>query len=321
MVNTIAMESPVVSVVMITYAHEKFIAQAIESILMQECSFPVELIIANDFSPDNSNAIIELYSSKLPANFSLKYLNREKNWGMMPNFLDALRQASGRYIAICEGDDFWTDSKKLQKQVDFLEANPEYSICFHAVNIVYENGIIPFFKDVNEATPETNTIFDLFHHNIIHTMSVLYRNVKDLPNWMETAYPGDWPLHIINATHGKIKFLNENMASYRVHHGGVHSTTGGDDERTLQTFENICIELEKRGLTKEAAAARNEYQDKYATFYGLRKGKNKKYNRFQMSGLLWNHARIKFRLLFWLPLVFGNGAYKIPICLKKITGS
>lgn len=311
------MNSPLVSVVMITYAHENFLAQAIESILMQQCSFSVELIVANDCSPDNSDAVIASFHDKMPPHITVRYLKREKNFGMMPNFLDALKQASGKYIALCEGDDFWTDPKKLQKQIDFLEANPEFSICFHAVDIVYENGIIPFFKDVNEKTPEENSIFDLFDHNIIHTMSVVYRNFNDLPDWMETAYPGDWPLHVINATHGKMHFMKDNMASYRVHHGGVHSTTGGDDERTILTFENVCNELEKRGLTKEASVCRFYYQDKFSKFYGLRKGKIREFNRLQMSQILWKHSKLKFKLLFWLPLVFGTNSYKVSQFFKR----
>ena len=105
-----------VSVVMITYGHEKFIREAIEGVLMQECDFEVELILANDCSPDQTDSVIQDIIKNHPKGCWIKYIRQENNIGMMPNFIFALKQCKGKYIALCEGDDYWTDPLKLQKQ-------------------------------------------------------------------------------------------------------------------------------------------------------------------------------------------------------------
>ena len=112
-----------VSVVMITYGHENYIEQAIKGVLMQECDFQYELIIANDCSPDNTDRIVQKIIDNTNNADRIKYVRHTVNKGMTANFLWTLQQASGKYIAICEGDDYWTDPLKLQKQVDLLEVN------------------------------------------------------------------------------------------------------------------------------------------------------------------------------------------------------
>lgn len=112
-----------VSVCMITYGHEKFIGQAIESVLMQQTNFAIELLIANDHSLDNTDQQIRHYIATHPKGHLIKYILREKNWQMMPNFINALQQCSGKYIALCEGDDYWTDPNKLQRQYEIGRAH------------------------------------------------------------------------------------------------------------------------------------------------------------------------------------------------------
>src|SRR5690606_34101688 len=126
---------PLISVCMITYNHEAYIKQAIEGILMQQTNFDVELIIADDCSTDRTETIIRELIENHSENFKIKYYRHDINIGMMPNFIFSLKKCTGKYIALCEGDDYWTDPLKLQKQVDFLEGNPEYGICFHNVRI------------------------------------------------------------------------------------------------------------------------------------------------------------------------------------------
>jgi glycosyltransferase involved in cell wall biosynthesis len=110
-----------VSVIMITYKHEQFIAKAIEGVLMQKCDFEVELIIADDCSPDKTEEKVFQIIKNHPKNSWIKYTKHKTNKGMISNFNWALNQCKGKYIAMCEGDDYWTDPLKLQKQVDFLE--------------------------------------------------------------------------------------------------------------------------------------------------------------------------------------------------------
>ena len=125
-----------VSVVMMTYGHENYIRQAIEGVLMQNCFFEVELIVANDCSTDKTDLIIKDIIQNHPRGNWIKYHHHEKNVGMMPNFIFALHQATGKYVALCDGDDYWTDPLKLQKQVGFLEENEEYVLCFHKIKIL-----------------------------------------------------------------------------------------------------------------------------------------------------------------------------------------
>lgn len=132
-------ERVLVSVVMITYGHEKYIRQAIEGVLMQQGDFDLELVIANDCSPDNTDAVVQDVLSHHSNAHWIRYVRHEKNIGMMPNFIFALQQAKGKYIALCEGDDYWTDPCKLQKQVDFLEANPDYSICWTKYKVLKQS--------------------------------------------------------------------------------------------------------------------------------------------------------------------------------------
>ncbi|MEG1611126.1 MAG: glycosyltransferase [Alistipes sp.] len=119
---------PMVSVCMITYNHAPYIRQAIEGVLMQQTSFPIELIIGEDCGTDATRAIVKEYETQRPDLIVGQY--PEHNRGMMNNFMTVLSASQGKYIALCEGDDYWTDPLKLQKQVDFLEAHPDYGMCY-----------------------------------------------------------------------------------------------------------------------------------------------------------------------------------------------
>lgn len=207
-----------ITVLMITYGHKKFIEQAIAGVLMQKTNFSVELIIANDCSPDNSDEVIQKAISELPQNISVNYIKNDKNLGPNPNFVNAFKDIKSKYIALCEGDDYWTDPLKLQKQVDFLEANEDYSVCFHNVEEVDINGkTLGNYHVISEIEEKTYTIEDLANGNFIHTPSVVFRNqFEELPDWFLYCPIGDYPLHLLNASYGKIKYIPSQMASYRV---------------------------------------------------------------------------------------------------------
>ncbi len=208
------MSEPTLSVCLITYNHEKYIAQAIESVLMQKVNFSMEFIIAEDRSPDSTREIIRKYAAQNP---EIKLILQEKNVGAARNFMDLINAAKGKYVAYLEGDDFWTDSLKLQKQVDFLENNPNFAICFHAVNVVLENDPQKSYIS-NRDQKEVTDFDDLAFGNYIHTLSCVYRNglFGDFPDWYAAMEIGDYPLHLLNAQHGKIKFLADVMATYRI---------------------------------------------------------------------------------------------------------
>jgi glycosyltransferase involved in cell wall biosynthesis len=205
-----------VSVCIVTYGHEKFIAQAINGVLMQDCDFEVELIIANDCSPDNTDEVIQNILVNHPLASRIKYIKQDENLGMISNFIFAMKECKGKYIALCEGDDYWTDPLKLQKQVDFLEANPDYVLCFHQVNILKINGEIvdDFITKVPENYETIETLARL--GNYIHTPSVVFRNtIKEFPFEFSQSPIGDYFLYMMLAEHGKLKYLEGNMAVYR----------------------------------------------------------------------------------------------------------
>lgn len=215
-----------VSVGMPTYGQEQFIAEAVLGVLSQQCDFEIELIVADDCSPDNTAEIVQHIIETHPNGSWVKYIRHEKNKGAIPNFAWTFSQAKGNYIAACEGDDYWTDPLKLQKQVDFLEKNPEYSIVFHKVKEVDVNGI-PVQNALNRADiEETYDINYLATGNFIHTPSVVFKkNFSKFPEWIDMSPIGDYPLHMLNAQHGLIKYLPEEMAAYRIGSGIWSSQT------------------------------------------------------------------------------------------------
>lgn len=211
------MSKPKVSIVSITYNQELYIAQALESFVTQKADFAFEAIIADDASSDKTPQIIQEYAEKYPE--IIKPILRKKNVGISKNLYDAMRQSSGDYIALCEGDDYLTDPKKLQRQADFLDNNLDFALCFHPVRVFFEG------KDGEDFTyPSADTrnfsSNDLLKTNFIQTNSVMYRR-QDYTTMPENILPLDWYLHLYHAQFGKIGFLDTIMAAYRRHAGGL----------------------------------------------------------------------------------------------------
>lgn len=207
-----------VSVCMITYNHEKFIGDAIEGVLMQQTDFPVELIIGEDCSTDNTRKIVLQYTEKYPD--IIRLLLPESNLGMMKNFIKTMEAAKGKYIALCEGDDYWTDPYKLQKQVDFLEANRDYIACFHNAFIQSGESIIKLFNELNQK--KYPTAVDLIEKRwFIATASLVFRNEIEIPNWFTGIVNGDYALELILATRGNFYYIPDVMSVYRLHNQSV----------------------------------------------------------------------------------------------------
>jgi len=265
------MLQPTVSVCVITYSHEKFIAEAINGVLMQECDFEVELILANDCSSDNTDEVIQNILKNHHRASWVKYIKHKKNLGMMANFIFAMQECQGKYVALCEGDDYWTDSLKLQKQVDFLEANPNYAICFHKVNILHD-GIIKE-DTITAKVPETTTIKDLAKGNYIHTCSVVFRNnlFPEFPKYFNQSPVGDYFLHMLNARYGTIKYIDEIMGVYRLHGTSVWSSKTQNERELIWVpfLENI-----KPNFDKEVQDILNAQIDFYIKPNEKRKGWN-----------------------------------------------
>lgn len=268
-----------VSVVMITYGHEKHIREAIEGVLMQKGDFNLELIIANDSSPDATDIVIsEILKTHSKAD-RIRYIKHEKNIGMMPNFIFALQQTQGKYIALCDGDDYWTDPYKLQKQVDFLEANSDYVLSFHKVKILKPSGefVDDFITNVPENYETQETLARL--GNYIHTPSVVFRNIKmEFPPEFSLSPVGDYFLYIMLTEHGKLKYLEEEMAVYR-YGVGIHSSkTSLNITKTVFNFYSLLLSysnnpkinqilLERHATNFEnfESIIRNEYSESFVS--------------------------------------------------------
>ncbi len=207
---------PVLSVCMLTYNQERYIAQAVESVLMQQTTFPFEIVIGEDCSTDGTLAVLLKLTSRHPDRIRL--LRRDRNLGMMANSAQTLAECRGHYLALLEGDDYWTDAHKLQKQIDALIAHPDWTICFHSVRCIQEDGSRPDFVFPRSSPGEVLTVEDILRRNFIQTCSVVYRRViRELPAWMSRLQLGDWPLHILHADQGNIGYLPQQMAVYRIH--------------------------------------------------------------------------------------------------------
>jgi glycosyltransferase involved in cell wall biosynthesis len=217
-----------VSVKMLTFKHDNYIAQAINSVLMQVTDFDFELIISDDCSPDNTEHIVKDIQKFHPKGHLIKYFRHKKNIGILPNGLFAVQQCKGKYIAFCEGDDYWTDSNKLQKQVEFLEENNDFSICFTDYVVFNESNKEYSYPDLIERF-KNKTVFtsrNIILSNIIPTATAMFRVRKEVFSKLDPSlYPVDWFLHILNSEYGKIKFLPFVSTVYRKHVGGVCSSS------------------------------------------------------------------------------------------------
>jgi glycosyltransferase involved in cell wall biosynthesis len=234
-------EKIMVSVCCSAYNHEKFIRDAINGFLMQKTNFPFEIIIHDDASTDGTANVIREYENKYPELIKPIYQKENKlSKGLKPLQNFVWPRCSGKYIAMCEGDDYWTDSYKLQKQVDFLETNQEYSLCFHKIKVLLKNGMI-VDDFITKIRNDVTTIKDLaMFGNYIHTLSVVLRNDFEIPPWFSNCPIGDYAFYFIAVRKRKIKYLHESMGVYRFG-VGVHSSSSSYNIKatTFLTIQEI----------------------------------------------------------------------------------
>lgn len=253
----------VVSVCMITYNHENYIKQAIEGVLMQQTSFPIELIIGEDCSTDNTRKICIEYQAKYPD--IVRLILPEKNLGIKRNFIETMQAAKGNYIALCEGDDYWTDPLKLQKQVDFLEINPDYRLSFHKVDVISE-GVqqTDLYQHLEEREYFATEIFEKW---TVPTCSILFRNNFKL-KWNKNILFGDIFLFLSILEHGKAYCHNFLGAAYRRNIGGI---SVNPDIKIKQKLFYQYKYMSKRFPDLKSISTRkmNEYLDQliYAPFF------------------------------------------------------
>lgn len=304
------MSLPIVSVCMITYNQDPYLEEAILGVLKQETNFNVELIIVNDASADNTEKIVKrLIESHAKGNW-IKYFKHEENIGMMPNFEYALNQCSGQFVATCEGDDYWTDPFKLQKQVDFLECNPDFVICYHPVNVLFPDGKMEEDYLVKcLIQKEESNIYDLaVLGNFMHTPSVVFRNILKLyPESFIKSPIGDYFLWMLLAQSGKIKKLPDVMAVYRLG-VGVLSNLSHDEERVkLIITLNLLLEHIGDETILEIINLRIQKLKMISLPYSIRSLNN--INVFNKPKTLVNHIsfyNLIFAVLFKFKIVFSR---------------
>jgi len=237
-----------VSVLMLTYNHEPFIAQAIESVLMQRTRFPYELVIGEDCSTDGTREIVRRYAEKHPD--IIRPLFREQNLGGHRNFVDTLAHCRGEYVALLEGDDYWTDPYKLQKQVEFLDTHPGCALCFHKVLVVHDDKSRAPYVFEPKYLKQTYTLKDYLGSDFLQTGSIMLRSslIGDYPIWYYQLPIGDWGLVTFLAEHGDLGYIDELMGVYRIHAGGVWSAAQRfvQLQRKIQTLTMINVHLRFR---------------------------------------------------------------------------
>lgn len=261
-----------VSILVMTYNHEKFISQALESVAMQETNFEYEILISEDCSTDRTRQIVLDFHAAHPENVRL--LLSEQNIHSNEIVVRGIRAARGEYIALLDGDDYWTSPHKLQKQVDFLDHHPECSLCFHNARIFHEaDG-----REGRNWTPpgqkEISTLADIWMGNFIATCSTMFRRglIGDIPVWYNDFFPiTDWPLHILNAEHGKIGYIDEVMGMYRYHPGGLYSpfSETRKQQETLKFYHTMNKNLNYR-YDRIVKAAISKYFFEWAEEYRAR---------------------------------------------------
>ena len=207
-----------VSIWMSAYNHEKYISQCLDSVLAQKTDFDFEIVLGEDFSKDRTREIVIEYKNRYPDKFKL-YLP-EKNIGMMEMDIATWNLCTGEYIALLNGDDYWTDENKLQVQADFLDNNPDAVMCYHKAKVENETTGYVFETVYPESGEELNAEYLLLGYNPVMTPTVMIRNILDVPDYYRELPYGDMPLYLLLSQKGKIKYIDRLMSLYRIHPSG-----------------------------------------------------------------------------------------------------
>lgn len=298
-----------VSVCCITYSHEQYLSQAIESVMAQAFDGIVELVIGEDCSPDGTRALALAYQAQYPSR--IKVLTPAHNLGVMVNLTATLAACDGDYIAILDGDDYWTDSTKLQRQVDALQANPDCAFCFHDADIGYEStSTLPpvvFSQHIaahalpppSAATkPLRFTQLDLARVGwIAPTASLLFRASslpQPLPTWFTGVFSGDYTLQLLSTQHGYALYLPRIMAHYRLHEQSITVASAN----SIYQFERRIYEarmFQQHVFDKKHKKHADIYLAiqcrHYANYLG---GQNKRWEQMRYAGkyLFYNWQRV-----------------------------
>lgn len=264
------------SVRLMTFNHAPFIQEAIESILMQKTNFFVEVVVGDDFSTDSTLDIIKKYKST--DNIHIKILDRKtgdlywqkrKENGRLYNFYNILDNCRGKYIALLDGDDYWTDPLKLQHQVDFLEEHKDYVVTYHNAKIVNQANEIIQESKLPDRLKKDKTKVELQHGSLALTLTMCFRNVLgEFPKEFYSVQNGDTFLTSLLGNFGKGKYIdNITPAGYRNHSGGIWSNLKDVEKYKTQanTFYYLYKYHSRVGNKKIAEFFNKKYRRRYRT--------------------------------------------------------
>lgn len=217
---------PKVTVLCMAYNQEPFIRKTLDGFVMQKTNFPFEVLVHDDASTDKTPEIIREYAEKYP-DIIIPILSKENHFQSGRSILieEFLPRIKGKYVAHCDGDDWWIDENKLQKQADFLDANPDFFICSTCAKVVWADNSHKSYISPDKKTLKyrsVQTFREMFEQNDVINSAVMYRwNFKQSDEPKKNIMPGDWFLHLLHAKYGKLKLLPEPMVVYTRWKGGI----------------------------------------------------------------------------------------------------
>jgi glycosyltransferase involved in cell wall biosynthesis len=233
-----------VSVCVITYNHELYIAQCLQSIVDQRCSFNFEIVIRDDCSQDGTLEIIKIFQARYPE--IIRLLNAEKNIGANKNILVVFSAAKGEYLALCEGDDYWLDTQKLEKQLAVMESQPELTFTAHPCWIHEKDGLTKtaYIKSTGNLEITCKDVLAI-SGQFAPTASYMFRRelLEYLPSWFGDAPVGDFFIEMYGIAMGRGLYLPEPMSVYRTY--SVNSWTSSNNEKNsanLVAFSKVMVD-------------------------------------------------------------------------------
>lgn len=272
---------------MLAYNHESFLKEAIDGVLKQQTEYTFELIIGEDCSTDKTREIALAYQRRYPER--IRVIISDKNVGMHENSLRVKESVKGRYIAFCEGDDYWTSPEKLQRQISWLENNADYALSFHNAFVRYD-GLKGKPKKFNPNRPLNITVRDFIEKDwMVPTASLIVRRavLPAFPAGFADFPSGDLATSILVGAAGKIHYLKECMSVYRKQPGGLSQRVTTSAEAGIHYWQRVNAMLSSLDV-----ALGSRYHDSFERRI-LRNNRTMDYIRLKYDGrislrILWN---------------------------------
>ena len=221
---------PKVSVIVTAYNHERYLAQALESVLAQKTTFPFEIVVGEDCSTDGTRELLRRYHDSYPD--VIRMVLPDQNVGPNRMYVEVMRVARGEYFALLDGDDYWISTEKLERQARFLDVNEDHQVCFHDATVVQEDGGGPPRPGMPALERDTFELEDILMGNFIPTVSVMHRRVDpdDLPDGFLEFEWADWLMLVSCAQRGHLGYLPGLASVYRVHQTGLWSSRSRESQ-------------------------------------------------------------------------------------------